>query len=138
MTTVDLNGLWDFVIDLDPKYHNNLVHHNGPCYAQPDADRRNWDQVTVPGVWNSYAERLDIYEGVCWLAREFVVAHLPKNAGAFLRFGGVNYKCRVFLNGTLVGEHEGGYTEFHLDVAAVLKEGKNHLAVEVDNRAAIT
>ncbi|MBN1554545.1 MAG: hypothetical protein JXA11_07350, partial [Phycisphaerae bacterium] len=28
--------------------------------------------------------------------------------------------------------------EFHLDVAAVLKEGKNHLAVEVDNRAAIT
>lgn len=138
MTTLNLNGLWDFVIDLDPRYHNNTAHHPHPHYAQPGDDHRHWRQVTVPGVWNRYAEKLDIYEGVCWFTREFHAESLSQGGCAYLRFGGVNYFCRVFLNGKLVGSHEGGYTEFRLDVTASLKEGVNYLAVEVDNRAAIT
>lgn len=37
-----------------------------------------------------------------------------------------------------MGHHEGGYTEFTLDVTGALKPGVNHLAVQVDNRALIT
>ncbi len=138
MKKIDLNGLWDFVVDLDPKYHNNTVIHPHPVYAHPDYNRRHWLKVPVPGVWNKYAEKLDIYEGVCWYAREFRVDDLPRGAAALLRFGAVNYKCRVFLNGHPVGVHEGGYTEFVIDVSKAVVEGKNVLAVEVDNRAAVT
>ncbi len=138
MIKMDLNGLWDFVIDLDPKYHNDPVIHPNPSYADPNWDRRHWLKVAVPGVWNKYAEKLDIYEGVCWFAREFALESLPEDPAAFLRFGAVNYKCRVFLNGKFIGTHEGGYTEFVFDVSAHLVPGKNFLAVEVDNRAAIT
>lgn len=134
MSQINLNGLWDFVVDLDPKYHDTP----NPSYARPDWDRRRWHKVPVPGVWNKYAERLDIYEGVCWFAREFYVESLPKGGTVLLRFGGVNYKCRVFLNGQEIGGHEGGYTEFVLDASGVLKEGQNLLAVQVDNRATIT
>ena len=47
MILVDLNGLWDFTVDLDPKYHNS----NSPVYARPGWDRGCWHKVPVPGVW---------------------------------------------------------------------------------------
>jgi beta-glucuronidase len=131
MITIDLNGLWDFIVDLDPKYHYS---ENSP-YARPNWDRSNWQKVPVPGVWNKYAERLDIYEGVCWFVREFNIESLDDRSISVLRFGGINYKCRIFLNGELIRTHEGGYTEFTADVTGEIQIGKNCLAIEVDNRA---
>lgn len=132
-TTIDLAGTWDFVADLDPKYH---APYGG--YQKPEANRRHWLKAPVPGVWQKYGERYDIYEGVCWLAREFEVPAGSAAASARLRFGGVNYLASVFVNGEPVGQHEGGYTEFTLDVTGKLKAGTNHIAVQVDNRALIT
>ncbi len=129
-TIIDLNGTWDFVADLDPKYH---ATHGG--FQKPEANRRHWLKVPVPGVWQKYAERYDIFEGVCWFAREFEVPELAEGARARLRFGGVNYLARAYVNGELVGEHEGGYTEFVLDVTGKLRPGSSHIAVMVDNRA---
>ena len=39
----------------------------------------------------------------------------------------------MYLNGTLIGSHEGGFTPFQFNVTNVVKEGGNFLAVEVDN-----
>jgi beta-glucuronidase len=127
--TISLSGLWDFVVDLDPKYHRSRN------YARPEWDRRHWQKVPVPGVWNRYAERYDIFEGVGWFAREFVAPDLGEGSTCLLRFGGVNYLCEVFVNGQPVGGHEGGYTEFVLDVSDVVHPGHNHVAVRVDNRS---
>ncbi len=55
MKTINLNGIWDFVVDLDPKYHVD------PAYANPDWDRRYWQKVPVPGVWNKL-QMQDIFE----------------------------------------------------------------------------
>jgi beta-glucuronidase len=132
---ISLNGLWDFVADLDPKYHNDTGIHGSVLYSQPEVNRRHWQRVPVPGVWQKYAERYDIYEGICWYAREFDVPQLPEGAEAQLRFGAVNYLAQVYLNGQWVGCHEGGYTEFVLDVRRHLKPGCNQIAVMVDNRA---
>ncbi|MFA6107969.1 MAG: glycoside hydrolase family 2 TIM barrel-domain containing protein [Candidatus Latescibacterota bacterium] len=129
-TCVDLNGTWDFVADLDPKYH---AVHGG--FHRPSADRRHWLPVPVPGVWQTYGERYSIFEGVCWFAREVDAPEGAGGASARLVFGGVNYLCRVYLNGTEVGGHEGGYTGFTVDVTGSLVPGRNHLAVMVDNRA---
>jgi beta-glucuronidase len=129
-TTIDLTGTWDFVADLDPKYH---AIYGG--FHLPEADRRHWRPVPVPGVWQKYGERYDIFEGVCWFAREFDAPALPEAERALLQFDGVNYRTEVFLNGQPVGSHEGGYTAFVLDVTTALRAGRNHLAVQVDNRA---
>ncbi len=126
----NLNGTWDFVADLDPKYH---AIHGG--FHNPDVNRRHWQKVPVPGVWQKYGERYDIFEGVCWFAREFEAPETVVGATASLRFGAVNYLATVYLNGDKVGSHEGGYTEFVLDVTGKLKAGQNLLAVQVDNRA---
>ncbi|MDD5708312.1 MAG: glycoside hydrolase family 2 TIM barrel-domain containing protein, partial [Kiritimatiellae bacterium] len=130
---IDLNGTWDFVADLDPKYH---AIHGG--FHSPEVNRRHWQKVPVPGVWQKYGERYDIYEGVCWFAREFEAPDAVAKATARLRFGAVNYLANVYLNGEKIGAHEGGYTEFVIDATGKLKPGVNHLAVQVDNRALIT
>lgn len=128
-TSLDLNGLWDFVVDLDPRYHTK------PYYALPGWNRRHWSKVPVPGVWNQYSERYDLFEGVGWFVREFDLPPLPEGATCVLRFGGVNYRCDVYLNGELAGTHEGGYTAFALDVSHLIRHGLNVLAVRVDNRS---
>lgn len=129
-TTITLNGQWDFVSDLDPRYHE--IHR---AYHRPDRDRTHWTKVTVPGCWQKYAERYDIFEGVCWFAREFKVPAFTKGNRAILRFGAVNYLCDVYINGNKAGSHEGGYTEFTVDVSQHLQAETNHIAVKVDNRA---
>jgi len=47
----------------------------------------------------------------------------------------VNYAASVYLNGTLVAEHEGGHTPFAMDASAVIRPAaRNLLAVRVYRR----
>lgn len=48
-----------------------------------------------------------------------------------LNFGAVDYEATVFVNGQQVGKHEGGYTEFSLDITPALKDGNNEVVVKV-------
>jgi len=130
MSQISLNGVWHFTIDQDPEGKHW-------CYSAINSGvplLRHWKTVVVPGCWNRYGQEYDLFEGVCWFAREFVVEDLPQSAVANLTFEGVNYLSDVFLNGKKVGMHEGGYTPFSLDVSAAITKGVNRLAVRVDNR----
>lgn len=77
------------------------------------------------------------YHGVAWYWREFAAPVNPHADGRYLlRFWAVDYRAEVWLNGTLVGEHEGGETPFELDVTDTIRagaNGKNLLAVRVLN-----
>ena len=138
MKKISLNGQWDFAADLDPKYHEDKSIHQIHPYTQPKAVRLHWKKVPVPGVWQKYGERYDIFEGVCWFAREFYIDE-DIITSAYLRFGGVNYFCDVYVNGNYIGSHEGGYTEFTLELDTKhLRKGENHIALRADNRATTT
>ena len=50
-----------------------------------------------------------------------------------LHFGAVDQTCRIAFNGVRVGEHEGGYHPFTLDVTDAWREGENELVVEVSD-----
>ncbi len=137
---IDLCGYWRFAPDLEqrPTSNHNLTEGPVPVYAFPELDRRDWQEVPVPGVWERYGERYAIYEGVCWYCRTFTVSELPEGSRVLLRFGGVAYRADVFVNKTLAWTHESSYTEFAADVTDAVREGENFLAVRVDNRALIT
>jgi hypothetical protein len=87
-----------------------------------NADRWNWKKAAVPGVWQKYGERYDIFEGSCWFAREFDLAEtVTPQTTARIRFGGVNYLCDIYINEQLADSHEGGYTEFTVDITKHIK-----------------
>ena len=77
------------------------------------------------------------YHGVAWYWREFAAPKNPHAGGRWLlRFWAVDYLAEVWLNGTRVGQHEGGESPFVLDVTDAIRVGvKNLLAVRVLNPA---
>ncbi len=87
--------------------------------------------IEVPG--NTY-EALPDYNGVAWYLRRFDVKAVP-SAGrrSFLRFGAVQYLCRVWINGQEVGGHEGAEGPFELEVTGKLVAGTNAVILRVEN-----
>jgi len=134
-----LNGNWLFMNDLDPRYFDSpYVLSPAYSYASKSIDRRHWKVVRVPGVWQKYGERYDLFEGVGWYYRTVEIEDIEKVSKAIMHFGAVNYLCRLYVNEKEAGVHEGGYTAFSFDITPYLQEGTNHIAVAVDNRGLIT
>ncbi len=137
--TINLNGKWKFAPAFDQKPTNN--HHaidtTVPLYALTDLVRTDWEDVRVPGVWQMYAEKYSVFEGVCWFYREFVIESLKDDSFAELVCKGINYKATIYVNGKILGIHESAYTEFSFDISKFLIEGKNSISIEVDNRPTV-
>ena len=48
-----------------------------------------------------------------------------------IHFGAVDYRCDLFVNGSYVGSHVGGYTSFEFDITDCLFDGENALILKV-------
>jgi beta-galactosidase len=68
-------------------------------------------------------------DGWCRLALN--LGELPKGLRYFLQFEGVAMKCKVFCNGSHLGDHTGMFSRFEFDLTPHLKIGTNVVAVYV-------
>ncbi|RYD71699.1 MAG: glycoside hydrolase family 2, partial [Sphingobacteriales bacterium] len=130
-----LNGKWDAIIDLYDQGRKNKIYLNKKPETKIDFYEYSFDhgyRLNVPSDWNSQMPELKYYEGTIWYARRFDVAK-RQDGKTFLYFGAVSYRCRIYLNGKEIGQHEGGFTPFQIDVTDAVKEKDNFLAVEVNN-----
>lgn len=71
--------------------------------------------------------------GVGWYRKVFDKPDVPAGGRVELRFEGVYMNCDVWINGAKLGNHPYGYTPFAFDVTPHLKDGKNVVAVKVNN-----
>jgi beta-glucuronidase len=130
-----LNGKWNAIIDPYQQGRKTAIYRNRALKDKADFKEYAFEgglRLNVPSDWNSQIPELKYYEGTMWYARKFEI-NKKSDENLFLYFGAVNYRCRVYLNGTLIGSHEGGFTPFQFNVTNVVKEGGNFLAVDVDN-----
>ena len=75
-----------------------------------------------------------VYEGDAWYRHEFEADAGLESRRMFVEFEGAFQHSWVYLNGTLLGEHKGGYTGFCYDMTPALNRGdRNVLAVRVRN-----
>ncbi|HUI42505.1 MAG TPA: glycoside hydrolase family 2 TIM barrel-domain containing protein [Terriglobia bacterium] len=115
-----LDGDWHFGIDPAGQLKvADLANIAGPLTAR------------VPGSWQSEFPDLRNYAGVAWYWRAFTVPALAPGRAALIRFGAVDYRAEVYVNGQKAGEHEGGYLPFEIDATPWLRAGENQLAVRV-------
>jgi beta-glucuronidase len=119
---IDLDRDWQFCLDLQGKGENA---------GWPRQPPEGTESVNLPHTWNIGAH--DNYLGKAWYFRNFQVPAHPSGGHVELHFGATFYFARVWLNGIQIGQHEGGYTAYSLDIAPYL-QATNYLAVEVDNR----
>ncbi len=130
-----LNGKWDAIIDQYAQGRGNKIYLNKKPEGKTDFYEYSFEnglRLNVPSDWNSQVPELKYYEGTIWYARRF---DAPKETGRrqFLYFGAVSYRCRIYLNGQEIGQHEGGFTPFQIEITKAVKEKDNFLAVEVNN-----
>ncbi len=130
-----LNGKWDAIIDLYDQGRKNKIFLNKKPETKIDFYEYSFDnglRLNVPSDWNSQMPELKYYEGTIWYARRFDVAK-DDSKRKFLYFAAVSYRCRIYLNGKEIAQHEGGFTPFQVEVTEALKEKDNFLTVEVNN-----
>jgi beta-glucuronidase len=94
-----------------------------------------WTQISVPYAWNSGDLTPDSMRGsIGWYRKDFRLPRASKGTSWIVRFESVNYRANVYLNGHLLGKHEGGYIPFELDLARYLKRGVNSLVIRANSR----
>ena len=93
--------------------------------------RRAWTPIRVPWHWQ-LEDAFATYEGILLYRCRFSQQRLPEGALLSLRFEGVYYAARVWLNGVYLGDHEGYFSAFEFDVTDIgITDGENDLLVEV-------
>ena len=109
-----------------------------PAATQPAFDDSGWSAVTLPHTWNvadGSDGGSDYYRGPGWYRRTVRVAARDLAGGnrVYLRFGAASLVADVYVNGTHVGQHRGGFAAFCYDVSGELHAGANVVSVRVDN-----
>jgi beta-galactosidase/beta-glucuronidase len=131
---LSLNGAWDFARDPDG------VATPGDLAGDP----RRWsEQVVVPFAWETEASGIRAHWlEYGWYRRRLTVPEGWAGQRIVLHFGAVHHVATVWVNGTMIGEHEGGYTPFDFDITGALgEESKATVVVRVrapaDKRAIV-
>jgi hypothetical protein len=87
--------------------------------------------IAVPGPWQAQFPDLRGASGMAHYRRRFALPADWHGREVAVRFGAVNYFCRVRLNGVSIGEHEGGYLPFEFVLPAGTLKPENDLDVDV-------
>jgi beta-galactosidase/beta-glucuronidase len=121
-----LNGQWSFRFDTED------VGLREGWFRQT----QNWPQrITVPYAWETQLSGIGVTEfrERAWYQRTFNLPASWTQKRTLLRFGAVDYRARVWVNGVLAGEHEGGHVPFSFDVTSLVKAGENVVTVRVED-----
>ncbi|HVY36947.1 MAG TPA: glycoside hydrolase family 2 TIM barrel-domain containing protein [Polyangia bacterium] len=120
--TVNVNQSWKFL----------LGDYNGA--EKPTYDDSAWNDVGLPHsfslpyfLWTSW------YQGYGWYRRHVTLPASWAGKRVFIEFQGAFQDAQVYVNGTQVGQHQGGYTGFSYDITSKLTAGDNVIAVRLSN-----
>jgi beta-glucuronidase len=120
----DLSGFWDFKRDPD------CIGETEGWFDGLIAPRT----IAVPGSWNEQFQDTRDYLGTAWYVREVYIPHGWEGQRVFIRVGSANYAAKVWVNGTCIGEHEGGHLPFAFEITGhVMQDGPNVIAIRVEN-----
>jgi beta-glucuronidase len=122
-----LGGTWYFRQD------DLLSQGDSERWYEQD-DLAGWTAIRVPHNWNAQDTLLN-KSSVGWYRKEFELPRLPRDEARRtvwkVRFEGVNYRSKVWLNGRAIGAST-GYFPFEARLDG-LRTGRNTLVVKVSS-----
>ena len=124
--SMKLDGMWKFSLDW-----------------QGEGEKLGWskgvpgrDMIPVPASFQDFYTEKAIreYTGDMWYETDITIPVFMRGSDVFIRFGAATHRAWVYLNGELVGEHEGGFLPFLVDITDKAVYGElNRLVVRVNN-----
>jgi beta-galactosidase len=139
---ISLNGMWKFKWVSNPSQRPSGFYKKGYNTAK-------WDKIEVPSDWQMKGYDYPIYVNIRYpwneqypqvpmnynpvgsYRRTFSIPKEWKNREIILHFGGVNSAFYVWVNGHYAGYSEDSKTPAEFDITAMVKPGKNLIAVQV-------
>ncbi|MDO5980199.1 glycoside hydrolase family 2 TIM barrel-domain containing protein [Flavivirga spongiicola] len=116
------------------------------CYTGKDIKVTNvldteWKHINIPHTWNindTPNDTTTYKRGIGWYKKTLRLSNSLKNKRVYLHFEGANQIAELFVNGTYVGKHLGGYTAFSFDITNYIhfddESNSNEISVKIDNR----
>ncbi|MEV7868238.1 PA14 domain-containing protein [Streptomyces sp. NPDC088124] len=109
----NLNGQWQFAAATKGE--------------SPPVGKNLREKILVPYPVESQLSGIERHEDRMWYRRTFTVPsdwQVGKGKRLNLNFDAVDWQAEVYVNGTKVTEHKGGYDRFTADVTDALKPGR--------------
>ncbi|MFE9094271.1 PA14 domain-containing protein [Streptomyces sp. NPDC007264] len=109
----NLNGSWQFAA--------------ARAGEQPPVGKNLGERILVPYPVESQLSGIERHEDRMWYRRTFTVPrgwHIGSGRRLQLNFGAVDWRAEVYVNGTRVAQHQGGYDKFGADITDALRPGR--------------
>lgn len=100
----------------------------------PHVMPHDWEKVNLPHTWNGTDGQdggNDYYRGTCYYVKQLSLADFGDEDEYYLQFDAVNSSSKVYFNGELVAQHDGGYSAFRAKLGNI--QESNLLVVAADN-----
>lgn len=128
-----LNGQWD-ITESKSAEPPSVYERTAPVPGLARLAKPPFPGLNVPEIgWlpleARQRPRVDSRRDYFWYRRTFSVTY--RDSVALLRFAKAQFGIRVWLNGSVVGEHQACFSSATFDVSSRLRAGENELVVRV-------
>ncbi|MBO8427571.1 MAG: glycoside hydrolase family 2 [Firmicutes bacterium] len=119
-----LNGKWDFAFDEQEK---GMIEGWYKDFTKART-------ILVPYPYQTEASGIgkNEHSDVIWYHKTITLNRLSSHL--LLHFLGVDYECKLFINGKYIASHKGAYDSFNIDIAPFVKLGNNDITLMVIDR----
>ena len=118
-------------------------------YEKPGFDDSSWSERALPHTWQTYETTHELHpyirnvaasdspywwNGWGWYRKHIVIGRELEGKRVRFEFDGVQKYSEIYLNGTLLDTHKGGFTSFYADATDAVRFGEdNVLVIAVNN-----
>ena len=114
---MNLNGRWRFAFD-PPGVDGSLPGNR---------------EILVPFSWGAPLSGVPDSGDIGWYARAITVPETWRGRRVFVVVGASDWRTEAWLDGTKLGEYQGGYTPFSFELPRQLQSGPHRLVLRVDD-----
>ncbi len=108
---------------------NNTINET---WKQQNVDDSKWPHMSLPGLWEQ--KGLDGLDGIVWFRKSIVLPAADTGKEAILELAMIDDNDSAYVNGVLVGSTNAYNLKRKYTIpAGILKEGKNSIAVRVED-----
>ena len=130
---MNLNGVWDFEFDSLNIGSNKNWQSGNTAFSK---------KINVPFPWGSPLSGVKDEADFAWYKRNITIPKSWENQRIFLTIGASDWETTVWLDGVLLGKHQGGYTPFSFELTKYVKYGtpqlprssQGQLVIKVDDK----
>ncbi len=121
----NLNGTWDFAFDAQ-----DVGIQEGWAKGETEFDKT----ILVPFPWGSNLSGVKDEADIGWYQREIQVDQSWKGGRVFLTVGASDWETSIWLDGTFLGKHQGGYVPFSFELTDHIRYGEaQKLVIRADD-----